>query len=280
MLGLAPGSAFGTLLSVGCATLLVGCASLLLVGCATPAPTTSLPRYSSPAAEPTTASSPSAVVGSAQGAQQAGPSALPSEALASLSSVAPGAPSPLVNNGPVQVLVPGPTPWTTLPTLRTGPHKGLNQGVVLASSVAASAQEKAMVSLAVRYFEFTMRTQLDPTTRLDSKTLAGLAQGAPASALAKYVASLRTKKAQTVGWMSVNVTQIVSEVGGADPEQRSGLLSLCIDNGSFDARTSDGQALETAEPAYQSLLGAQLTPKGWRVTSWTSTVRTSRCPQP
>ena len=99
-----------------------------------------------------------------------------------------------------------PSPWTALPTVDVGPNKGVFNGAVLGSSVADTAEERAAVDAWLNFWLFL--TDAGYEVKVDKAELAHVASGAAAHNIETYVESLQSKKRRTVGWVSLNVTEV------------------------------------------------------------------------
>lgn len=162
-----------------------------------------------------------------------------------------------------------PSPWTALPTIPNGPNKGLNNGSVLASSVARTPQDQAAVAAYVAYWKFVAKAGYE--TKVDKAALAKVAALSAATNIERYAKALRTKGNRTIGWTAIHVTKIENGAGGQ-------LLQACLDNASFDVRASSGKPVEKPVPAFDATGGVQ-TVKGRLVVTFSSTEnRTTRCP--
>jgi hypothetical protein len=163
---------------------------------------------------------------------------------------------------------PDPSPWTALPTISEGPNKGVYNGVVLASSVAKTDKEKAAVDAYLAFWEYIAKAGRD--VRVDKQSLAEVASGGAASNVESYIEGLRSKKAQTIGWVSVNVTTVTVGTNAV-------LLTACVDNGSFDVDRSSGKRLEKGSPGYDGQAAVRSIGGRLVVTSSRAPKRTARC---
>jgi len=163
---------------------------------------------------------------------------------------------------------PDASPWTALPTISEGPNKGVHSGVVLASSVAKTDDEKAAVDAFVAFWEVLVATGAD--ARASDVAIDEVAQGVAASNLAEYAKTLRRRNARTVGWVSIKVTSVKVGASGA-------LMRACLDNGTFDVNAKTGAALEKIPPAFDVDAGVRSQRGSWRVSSAQSSRRKSAC---
>lgn len=199
------------------------------------------------------------------GSGSSGGSALPTVGASSGTTTAPVSPSETASATPTV----DPSPWTALPTRDVGPNKGVYSGAVLRSSVAETAEEKAAVDAWLNFWVFL--TDAGYEVRVDKAELAQVASGAAAENIQAYVKDLKSKKRRTVGWVSLNVTE-VNVLNGVS------LMKACADNGTYDVDRASGKRLEQGSVAFDTEAAVRKVAGDLVVTSSGSTVRKNPCP--
>ncbi|WP_143448660.1 hypothetical protein [Kineosporia sp. A_224] len=198
------------------------------------------------------------------GSGSSGGSALPTVGASSGTTTPPVSPTETASATPTV----DPSPWTALPTRDVGPNKGVYSGVVLASSVAKTDDEKAAVQAYVDYWTYLVNAGF--SAKSDAAGLRRVADGIPADAISKYVKNLRSNGRRTVGWVSINATSVTVT-------EEAVLLKACIDNGSYDVDAKSKERLEKGSPGYDAE-AALRTISGNLVVTFSQTARrTKRC---
>lgn len=162
-----------------------------------------------------------------------------------------------------------PSPWTALPTIPNGPNKGLNEGIVLASSVASTPEEQEAVKAYVAYW--TTLAKIGSDGRGTKAQISAVAASTAGDSLLTYATALKKNGHRTIGWASLNVTDVAV---GKDLT----LIQACVDNGSYDIVAATGRRLEAGHPAYDANAVVK-TVSGRPVVTFAQTRnRTKRCP--
>lgn len=163
------------------------------------------------------------------------------------STVASTTPTPTATSTPTEV----PRPATTAQAAQLAES-------VLGTSVARTADEKAVVEAWMTYYDAVSKTysELSPAPGLDSAT------GEPLKKVLTYLNTLKTKEHRSVGWSRDNILAV--EVRGS-----SAALRDCAENFTFEVDSS-GKPVEDVTPYY--LIIGRLEKDGgrWVVTSTSS----------
>lgn len=199
------------------------------------------------------------------GSGSSGGSGLPTVGASSGTTTAPASPTETADPTPTV----DPSPWTALPTRDVGPNKGVYSGAVLGTSVADSPEELAAVDAWLSFWVYL--TDAGYEVRVDKAELAKVASGAAANNIETYVKGLKAKQRRTIGWVSLNVTQVTVRNGVA-------LMKGCADNGTYDVDRTSGKRLERGSVAFDTEAAARQVSGSLVVTSSGSTVRKKPCP--
>lgn len=135
----------------------------------------------------------------------------------------------------------------------------------LGSSVAKTAEEKAVVEAWTSYWKAVYQTYGDgePAPGLD------VARGAALDRALDYLNELKSKNRRSVGWTRINVTQI--EITGD-----AATLRDCSDDFSFEVDESD-TPVEEVVPFFENLGSLSKVDGEWKVTGVDVTALESSC---
>jgi hypothetical protein len=154
---------------------------------------------------------------------------------------------------------------TQVPLPTTTPEAVKLNTSVLGTSVAKTADEKAVVDAWITYWDAVSKTfgELEPAPGLDS------ARGKPVTDTLDYLNELKTKKRRSVGWTRDNVMAISVKGDTA-------LIRDCAENFNFEVDAND-EPVEKLVPFY--LIRGKLTRDGdrWIVTTAETTYLDKDC---
>ncbi len=154
---------------------------------------------------------------------------------------------------------------TAEPLPTTKAEAAMLQKTVLGSSVARTAEEKAVVEAWMTYWQAVSDTyaDLEPSPDLD------VARGKPQKDVLDYLNELRTKKLRSVGWTRDHVTKVQIVDGSAS-------IADCAENFSFNVDRSD-QPVQEPTPFYDLVGSLEQHDGRWIVTAVDSTDLDTDC---